>query len=188
MKISLNIIKKCLINNKEWINTGASIATIVALIVTVWIFMSQVNLQKSQEFNEHLSNMVSLEDELKRDVWTLDQIRGENLTSRNIFLFLVIENLKRSASDGKISNFDIKNQIILTLSYANEFNNAIQGEIALQSNPALQSDLRNQIVKNINVSYIPFLNTMLSMLGKYESCLEVKRDIDTCNNANYSTS
>ena len=180
------------INISNHLKHAANLAVIISIFVAWAIFDSESENQKNIELNSHISDIVGLETELKINQESLSTIINEdNESIKNHVLFfpIVNQNLKSMISDNKISNIDLKTQLIQT-----EINLEIidlQLKTAsdpnfLLINPEDWVDRKFRLTKNVTYqienNYLPHLSHTINQIETYRSCLQNEKDIIKCNN------
>lgn len=196
-KISLkHRIGEWLYRYEEIIHILASLVTIGSLISAILIFQLELNRQSELELNEHVSNIESLKLELVTDIAALKNIieDKDNILDQPFHGRLVLENLKRSVSDGKIQNQELKSSIIGTYFMGVSFDEGIlflNSPEFIVASPTSEEYHRkrniliNNTVRDAEERILPSFDEALIYVGYYEECLKSKRDIKNCQNINY---
>lgn len=171
--------------------TFTVIGTIVALVGVIIAFLQlksaydifsyQIKLQIELELNEHASDIKSLELELEDGIETMNDLIGKKEILSKVTLHgeLILENLKRSVSDGKIMNATLKDAIIETYFAGLEFNNLV----SYVYTPELRSSREYLITPFMNFTENktkPSFEKTLNLVRNYENYLEIKKDIKNC--------
>lgn len=193
-------------NNKSWFNRNRKNIQILANVITIASFLGiitailslnssydlfnkQLEVQKQLEFDDHLSNIRSLELELAKDFnLTHDlnnKIKTDDGKKQAYFGKLITENLQRSVIDGKISNEYGKKHLIYTLFYDIELNNVLESVSSSNVNISLRMKIYEQLSRDIEDKYINILYNTYGWICEYRTCLEGRnKSIEYCNRYN----
>ncbi len=182
-------------------NNFVIIIALVTLLFTWWqlsaaydLFNRNIQWQRENELNDHIAEMTSLELELRMDTEGMQDVE-ENRTNlitgiKTIHAQLILKNLEKSVSNGRIRNRQLKtfineayfngvqlNQRILFENSPEMFIAEIKGQI-----PNTQmTNMKNQTIDKI-VIYIDSFNKTLTLVKIYRNCLETNRSMDVCGN------
>ncbi len=204
--LKLDLFKKIkIMNNKKWFNRNRENIQILANIITIASFLGiitailslnssydlfnkQLEVQKELEFNEHLSNIKSLELELAKDInltRDLDNLIKSDIGKKHAyFAKLITENLQRSVIDGKISNLYGKSHLIYTLFYDTELNNVLESVSSSDVDISVRMKIYEQLSHDIEDNYISTFYNTYGWICEYKTCLEENKSIEYCNKNN----
>ncbi len=193
-------------NNKSWFNRNRENIQILANVITIASFLGiitailslnssydlfnkQLEVQKQLNFDEHLSNIKSLELELAKDFnLTRDlnnKIKTDDGKKQAYFAKLITENLQRSVIDGKISNEYGKKHLIYTLFYDIELNNLLESVSSSNVNISVRMKIYEQLSRDIEDNYTNTLYNTYGWICEYRTCLEGRnKSIEYCNRDN----
>lgn len=203
---------------RMWIATiiGLFIAIIELFIAIFQIYQFNQNqiAESNANFEEYLGNIKSLQTELRMDV----DLMSNAVSNRNFILanhtfhdMLLVENLRRSVSDGKIGQPVLKTWINTAYFDGIGLNNRIlyvnspEFDVLLLTNPNSTSysgyhtafenqtiDTMKGLIQPVSATWCNNLygdnsfSCTLCLMNLYEKCLENNRKIEICNNATYS--
>lgn len=159
--------------------------TLFSVIVAILIFLSQMHQQRITQLEELINNMKSLDVEFKDNLFVMNVYENSDVTNKNFFGTLVIENLKRSATDGIITNQDVKKSIISVLFDFEQLNN----RILFVNSPELNSLIlmnSSRYSPSINIYKFQTIDSMRNetqkvifvdnQVNNYTTCLQTKYD------------
>lgn len=165
------------------------ISLIVMIIFSITIPIYNVHNEKTKQINQVISEINSLELELKKNLQIL------NLHNDNPSLFVenwrhpeyIMENLKKSVSNGDIRNESIKSALIV-LQVAMEETNVLMNNVNSPQITLLNDTeyfkwkykVGNDIY-NFNEDEIrPHIDYLLESFGPYKKCIRTTRNFEKC--------
>jgi len=169
----------------------SAVFTVIAVIMALAMFISNIEMQKEKELESHISNMESLLIEYEKNLEGIKLV-DELITETNFTIVqFITENLKERVADGNIKNKLIKTILIVRLNDISALNN----EIMLFNNrlESIFENLDNQFwtirrdvgvprIKNSTNKLIRVLPKDINIINEYILCINTTKDINKCEN------